>query len=84
MRIKCGQSGQGQNGHFHFRIVSFTHYINIKYLYIVEDIDNSKSFWPNDHNDRRLAFSKSYVIPLQIPTKSHFPPILRNGFTTDL
>ncbi len=24
---KCGQSGQGQNGHFHFRNVSFAHYI---------------------------------------------------------
>ena len=22
-----GHSGQGQNGHFHFRIVSFAHYI---------------------------------------------------------
>ena len=24
---KCGQDGQGQNGHFHFRNVSFAHYI---------------------------------------------------------
>ena len=26
---KCGQSGQGQNGHFHFRIRSFAHYNKI-------------------------------------------------------
>ena len=41
--LKYGQSGQGQNGHFHFRNVSFCSlYINIKYLYIVEDFDNSE------------------------------------------
>ena len=29
-------------------------------------------------------YCKSQVIPLQIPCKSHFSPILRNGLTTDL
>ena len=28
--------------------------------------------------------SNSQVIPLQIPCKSHFPPIIGNGLTTDL
>ena len=39
-RQKCGQSGQGQNGHFHFRIRSFAHYnINITIYIIVADFD---------------------------------------------
>ena len=29
-------------------------------------------------------YCKSQVIPMQIPCKSHFSPILRNGLTTDL
>ena len=29
-------------------------------------------------------YCKSQVIPLQIPCNSHFPPIIGNGFTTDL
>ena len=32
-RPKCGQSGQGQNGHFHFRIRSFAHYNKILFYY---------------------------------------------------
>ena len=58
-RKKCGQSGQGQNGHFHFRIRSFAHYnINIINIYIiVADFDNWKTIltkWPNDQNDRMI------------------------------
>ena len=59
-------------------------YINIKYLYIVEDFDNSKSFWPNDQMTAGRALPSSHVIPLQVLCKSHFSPILRNGLTTDL
>ena len=37
---KRGQSGQGQNGHFHFRIRSSAHYnINILFIYSA-DFDN--------------------------------------------
>ena len=34
IRQKSSQSGQGQNGHFHFRIRSFAHYNN-KYIFII-------------------------------------------------
>ena len=34
IRQKSGQSGQGQNGHFHFWIRSFAHYNN-KYIFII-------------------------------------------------
>ena len=71
--------------------VIYSLYINIKYLYIVEDIDNSKSFWPNDQMTIMTAGCcfiqvpcSSLANPYQIPTKSHFPPILRNGLVTDL
>jgi len=35
VQVLPGQSGQGQNGHFHFGIVSFAHYNKYKIFIIV-------------------------------------------------
>ena len=69
-------------------------YINIKYLYIVEDFDNSKSFWPNDQMTK-WPLDGLYPNPMWFPRKSYVSPIflpflgtdlqrIWNGLTTDL
>lgn len=50
---RCGQSGQGHFGHFHFRSASVAHYNN-KYIYLLIIVAFSvcpKSILTNDHFD---------------------------------
>ena len=70
-QTRHGQSGQGQNGHFHFRIRSFgSLYININIYYIVADFDNQKIDFDHfdlDHFDQQFicveAFNSNYSPP---------------------
>ena len=52
---KCGQNGQGQNGHFRFRERGHCSlYINNVYI-IVEDIDSLFSILTNDQMTKMTA-----------------------------